>query len=377
MYQGSNFDEDYRFVEDIHGEVSRTFELALGNLPEDLTEVVRTSYLLCRIPDTIEDSGHIPVEEKPILLDQYLDVLNGGPTYETDDFVKNSYEALDHDVDRWQDIDDLKEDSSYWELLENTDRVFNVFEQFDPETRQSVEKNVGEMVEGMRDISSEIAETETGGIRIDNLDELADYNYIVAGTVGNLLTDIFTHKRNFGYMDEERLYEISEDFGHFLQTINIIKDPYDDYTNEDAVFVPDSLAGGDFHDEVITELNSGEGDETQLEEGILELSEHADESRENVIEYIDIVENGSEEIGSYLQVPALLATATLREAKENPLDAFQEDGISIGKAEALTINEKAGGWEDTATAMERIGEKPVFSWSGRFKAGIHDFKKKL
>lgn len=375
MSQNSVDDDDYAFVRDIHGDVSRTFELAAGKLPEDLAEVIRTSYLLCRIPDTIEDSGIIHVEEKPGLLDQYLDILQDGQDYQTEDFISNSYDALEQDADHWTELEGLDNDQSYWELLENTDRVFNVFKQFDDGIRQTVEHNVGEMVEGMRDVSSEIAETEADGIRIDDLDELADYNYIVAGTVGNLLTDIFTYKHEFE--DEDRLYELSEDFGHFLQTINIIKDPYDDYVNEDAIFVPDSMVGGNFHEEVISQFEAGDADEQRLEQGILELVGYADQSAENVVEYIEIIDNGSEAIGGYLQVPALLATATLREARENPMDAFKENGISIGKAEALTINQKAGEWEDVATAVERIEEEPLISLSNRFKAGLHDFKKRF
>jgi|AntDeeMinimDraft_5_1070356.scaffolds.fasta_scaffold00046_33 farnesyl-diphosphate farnesyltransferase len=375
MYRDSDFDEDYSFVQDIHGDVSRTFELALDNLSGDMKDVVRTSYLLCRIPDTIEDSGHIPVEQKSVLLDQYLDIVNQGSGYDIDGFVRDSYEALEYDAQTWSDLTDLDEDSSYWKLLENTDRVFNVFEQSDPEIRKRVESNVSEMVEGMRDISAEIAQTDVDGIRIDNLEDLADYNYIVAGTVGNLLTDVFTYKHDFE--DEDRLYEISEDFGHFLQTVNIIKDPYDDYIEEDAVFVPDSLVDGSFHQEVIDELEFGEGNKSVLNEGILELVDHADEHSENVIEYIDIVQSESKEIGSYLQVPALLAKATLREAKENPMDAFQKDGISIGKAEALTLNQKATEWNNTEAAMEEVGKRPIVTLPNRFKAALYDLKKKL
>jgi len=101
MYRDSDFDEDYSFVQDIHGDVSRTFELALDNLSGDMKDVVRTSYLLCRIPDTIEDSGHIPVEQKSVLLDQYLDIVNQGSGYDIDGFVRDSYEALEYDAQTW------------------------------------------------------------------------------------------------------------------------------------------------------------------------------------------------------------------------------------------------------------------------------------
>lgn len=375
MYNNSDFEDDYIFVRDIHGDVSRTFELAAENLSGDLADIIRTSYLLCRIPDTIEDSGHIPVNEKSDLLDQYLDVLQDDSDYQAEDFISNSYDALEQDVSDWTDLEDLDNDRSYWKLLENTDRVFNVFAQFDDEIRQSIEYNVGEMVEGMRDVSSEVAETKVAGIRIDDFDELADYNYIVAGTVGNLLTDIFTHKNEFE--NEDRLYDLSEDFGHFLQTINIIKDPYDDFVKEDAIFVPDSLAGGEFHQKVIDCFEDGKSDEEKLQQGIVELVEHADQSTGSVVEYIDIIETESEEISGYLQSPALLATATLREARENPGDAFREQGISIEKAEALTISQKAGEWKNVSTAVERIEEETLVTMPNRFKARLHDFKNRF
>ncbi len=144
--------------------------------------------------------------------------------------------------------------------------------------------------------------------------------------------------------------------------------------NEDAIFVPDSLADGDFHEEVINCFEGNKADEEMLDRGIIELVEHADQSSEKVVEYIDIIDRSSEDIGGYLQVPALLATATLREARENPMDAFEEQGVSIGKAEALTITQKAGEWQDVETAVERIEEEPFVSISNRVKASLHDFK---
>jgi farnesyl-diphosphate farnesyltransferase len=371
MYQSPIEEDDSEFVKNIHGDVSRTFELAAEKLSEDLGDVIRTSYLLCRIPDTIEDSGNIPADKKSDLLNQYLDILQDSSEYEAENFVSNSYEALNRDIGHWREMEEIGSDPDYWRLLENTERVFDVFEQFDDEIRRSVEYNVGEMVEGMRNVSSDIAESEAEGIRIDDFDELADYNYIVAGTVGNLLTDIFTYNQNFD--EEDRLYELSEDFGHFLQTINIINDPYDDFVNEDAIFVPNSLAGGDFHQEVEDSFVREDFDNLKLEEGIVELAEHAEESKENVVEYIDIIEEESGEIGGYLQVPALLATANLREARESPGDAFEENGIGIEKAEALTIKDKAGSWK-VNNAVNRIDQEPLITWPNRLKARLHDFK---
>ena len=376
MRNNSELDrEDYEFVKDIHGDVSRTFELALGKLSGGMEDVVRTSYLMCRIPDTIEDSGNIPVEKKSELLDQYLGIVNGETGYDIQSFVEDSYDALEHSADQWYDLEDIDENLSYWELLENTESVFNVFDQFDPGIKNCVETNVSEMVEGMRDNSQNIAGTDNQGIRINDLDELADYNYIVAGTVGNLLTDVFTYEHDFD--DEDRLYELSEDFGHFLQTINIVKDPHDDYFEEDAIFLPDSLTEGDFHSEVVQELESNNGDREKLRDGVLEVVQHANNNSPEVAEYINIIEEESHEVASYLQVSALLAAATLREANESPLEAFEEDGISISKEEALTINQKAGNWEDAREAMGLVGEEPLITFPNWVKARVHDLKKKV
>lgn len=49
-------------------DVSRTFALSLNYLPSPLRMYSSASYLLCRIPDTIEDSDRLSPREKSMLL---------------------------------------------------------------------------------------------------------------------------------------------------------------------------------------------------------------------------------------------------------------------------------------------------------------------
>src|SRR5512134_1471962 len=59
---------DREFCRAILPKVSRTFALGIRLLPAGLEEAVRTSYLLCRSADTIEDSADLPAARKDALL---------------------------------------------------------------------------------------------------------------------------------------------------------------------------------------------------------------------------------------------------------------------------------------------------------------------
>lgn len=59
------------FCREILPQVSRTFALSIRVLPGDLGNTVRTSYLLCRIADTIEDEPQLSAEQKA----EWFDVL--------------------------------------------------------------------------------------------------------------------------------------------------------------------------------------------------------------------------------------------------------------------------------------------------------------
>ena len=74
--RGGGDPADREFCHAILPKVSRTFALGIRLLPTPLKEAVRTSYLLCRIADTIEDATLLPSTRKGELLGDFRQALD-------------------------------------------------------------------------------------------------------------------------------------------------------------------------------------------------------------------------------------------------------------------------------------------------------------
>jgi farnesyl-diphosphate farnesyltransferase len=81
---------------------------------------------------------------------------------------------------------------------------------------------------------------EQGRLRLHSVRELQDYCYIVAGIVGELLTDLFL--RDAPQLDRERatLEETTRAFGEGLQLVNILKDSAHDAVDGRA-YLPENV----------------------------------------------------------------------------------------------------------------------------------------
>jgi len=345
IYDSEVPDQDLAYCKEVHGEVSRTFDLALDNLSGPLEDAISVSYLMCRIPDTVEDSSVIPSEQQVELLDQYEGILNGSDE-EIDEFVLSALEYRNEALN-------AGEDEAYWDLLENTERVFNVFESFDEEVKRYAADNIGDMTEGMKEICARSEE----GIRIHDRDEFEQYYFYVAGTVGNLLTDLFVHQGDFDPETEQNLREYAEDFGEGLQTVNIIKDVKQDYLEEDAIFLPEAvLQDNNASQSQLEAMFEGEDVDSELfEDAMQEMVFRSKQNMEKASRYIQNLPEDAEDIRRWAMTPYLLAVATLREAEERSLEPLEEEGVKISKNEALTITEKVDRWE-SENSIEEITE---------------------
>lgn len=321
-------DEDVEaYLDDIH-EVSRTFDLNLPLLSGDIRRHVQVSYLMCRIPDTIEDHGGFSNDQKEGLLEDYSDIIEDPSFEETDSFVEDVFEELEVEPCS------LDDDSRYWELLRNSHTVIGAYSTFDEAVQELMIGPIQEMTAGMAEFVGNEAGERGGekqkGIRIGDMDEFKEYCHVVAGTVGKLLTSTFSyHNEN---IDKEELLDYSENFGQFLQTVNILKNPRDDAMSEDAVFIPENTHSGD-HEEIIQELEDEDPD--AILEGMDHLLDYAKEMGEDARQYIESIPEDSE-IRDYLKVPYLLALATLEEIDEN-MEEVVEGDISMDREEALSI----------------------------------------
>lgn len=342
---GEEINEDIgEYLDEIHAEVSRTFDAALDKLSGDLKREIQVGYLMCRIPDTIEDTKYLSGRQKHELLNEYREVLENPTQRKTGEFVRNALESVD------RDLESLEEDSSYWDLLKNSHTVMSSFQAFDTQVQNSMADAVDEMSEGMADFCLRYDRNGFDGIRIGDLEEFHDYCHIVAGTVGDMLTDIFSYHEEM----PGELSEYSESFGQFLQTINILKDPLEDLESESAVFIPEEVLPGT-HRDMINELQKGEPE--TIFEGMDNLLEYAEQHGDAARNYIGLTPEKSE-IRGYLEVPYLLARATAREAGESPEKAAEGD-LSIEKEELMAILQKAGNNEGLKELESQISKNPL------------------
>ena len=208
------YSEDFRFCEDSLPKVSRTFAINIRILKGDVYRGVLLAYLLCRIADSIEDDLYFPVDFKIQKLHDYSSLFPPALHYQEQisEFLQSMRFA---------------QETNASVLVNNTVRVFNELVKL-PETLIAViSRYVKEMAVGM-------AEFQEKGLNkrkvfFENQNELDQYCYYVAGTVGLMLTSLFTlDSKKIPPEVKKKLEERSVPFGLGLQVTNIAKDFVED-----------------------------------------------------------------------------------------------------------------------------------------------------
>lgn len=219
-------EHDDAFCRRMLPQVSRTFALSIEALPESLRAPIRTAYLLCRVVDTIEDAAHTPLALRAALFDAF------------DRAMRDDSATVDPLEDLAQRLDRAAE--SDLELTRHAGRVFRCYRELPAGQREDLRGPILEMSAGMRQYSRRQASDADGKLRIRSVDDLEEYCYYVAGTVGKLLTALFLRDCP---QPEERARELrlrQVPFGLGLQMVNILKDVAEDAEREVA-FLPEDL----------------------------------------------------------------------------------------------------------------------------------------
>jgi farnesyl-diphosphate farnesyltransferase len=192
--------------------VSRTFALCIRLLPHALEHPVAVAYLLCRIADTVEDSAHLTAAEKSTLLAEFRDAVGGprpgGPSSSVPQLRATFAGATSDDGI----------------LAREADRALRAFHRLPGEMQDRIRPCVQEMCDGMAEFAR--AREAAGGLfALPDLAALDRYCYFVAGTVGHLLTGLFTlHSASIDAERRADLDALATSFGLGLQLTNIIKD---------------------------------------------------------------------------------------------------------------------------------------------------------
>ncbi len=283
--------EAARFGNQILPDVSRTFAISIGFLPGMLGRAVLTSYLLCRIADTIEDDGTTAPETRAQLLEEFLVALE--EPAEADAFPARA--------------SGLKGDAGHLALVARTDLVLVLLRSLPRYTQERVIHWVREMALGM----AKFVRNYPDGIRIQTLEEYREYCYYVAGTVGCLLTELWhEHTSAVGQREFERLWVRCQAFGEALQTVNILKDIAWDAQHENSIYIPahDLAAHGSSHDTLLSPQH--------IEHNHKAVAHFIDLARldlDQALEYMLMIPRRALAVRAFCVLPLLFAYATLRD----------------------------------------------------------------
>lgn len=201
-------------LEELLLRTSRTFAVAIPLLPEPTCAAVRIAYLLFRIADTFEDAaGFVRTDRLAALAD--FEVLLEAPSLES----AGAFAA------KWTQ-GRLSPNEGYVELVAQSVDVFAALAALEPVARAIVIGHARRTTRGMADVVRR-SDAE-GRLEFTTVQELRDYCYVVAGIVGELLTDLFVEATPSlaavrADLDAEQVI-----FGEGLQLVNILKDEDDD-----------------------------------------------------------------------------------------------------------------------------------------------------
>jgi len=202
---------------------SRTFALSIPELPEPTRQTITLAYLLFRIADTFEDATCWSRQERVEALHQFSGLLQSPKP-----------EALHHLVERLAQAPPC-EHEGYLELLDETPAVLELLGTLDKPTRSVLVRHLVRTAEGMADYVER--GDPDGRLRLKDIEDLRAYCYVVAGIVGELISDVFLLHEPALAPVREVMESNAAAFGEGLQLVNILRDAADD-AREGRAYLP-------------------------------------------------------------------------------------------------------------------------------------------
>jgi len=337
---------DWAFCEQALVDVSRTFSKPITLLPQPLRVALTCSYLLCRVVDTVEDHEQLGNLERDALFTAYIAVLDGEQSPE-------SFSAH---------FADFSDDDPEIRLAQSLPRVMNVFMSQDAATREASITWLSEMANGMR---LYCRRDRPGALTaIHTVADLERYCYFVAGTVGHLITDLFsTWMGTSGSALEPELRVRCESFGIGLQLVNILKDVTDDFSRS-RCYVPRQLCqieGFAREDLLAAEHRQ------QAHRALLPMFERAGEHLGKAFEYVLLIPAQQVQLRLFCLLPLWMALETLAVALGNDSVLIAERPVKISREQVNEIvedclrhaNDDAALRRRYASAMTKFKERLV------------------
>ena len=303
---------DVEYCTEVLTKVSRTFAPTIRMLPKRLYLPVTVAYLLCRIADTVEDEASLSKIEKENLLLIYADIFK-------QEEKKNKLKFL-------AGVEQIPEHNTDVSLAKNLERVLSVYKTFHPEVQKMIATWVVEMTMGMKKYSQSSAKRKRQFLH--SMKELDEYMYYVAGTVGHMLTSLFTY---FSKKITPPLYKklefFSESFGKGLQMVNIIRDMAGDLKRGQSYIPDEILTKYQLTRQSIFETQNQKNAELMFDELIQTAIGHLDKA----LAYVVLIPKEETRIRLFCLLPIFWAMQTLREIQENSLMLLTPEKVKISR----------------------------------------------
>jgi farnesyl-diphosphate farnesyltransferase len=208
-------------LDDLLEKTSRTFALSIPMLPEPTRRHVAIAYLLFRVADTFEDAARWPRAKRLTALDELAGLLEaaGGEKVASARWLSDPPVAHE----------------GYLELLRDTPAVMDAYWAVPTSARAALRRDLLRTISGMAGFVRR--GDARGNLQLRSIRELRDYCYVVAGIVGEMLTELFLLDAESLAPFASRLRRRSRFFGEALQLVNILKDANSDAT-EGRVYLP-------------------------------------------------------------------------------------------------------------------------------------------
>ena len=192
---------------------SRSFSLPILNLDDRFRVPIMVEYNLNKTIDTIEDSIHLEANEKIDLIEAFCNFLD-----------QDTYSS---EV-RKRMLEVTPEDEAF--VFKNYEATINLYNTLSEEEKRLAKRWTTEMAKGMCTFLKR---------PINTLEDLNEYCYYVAGTVGIYVTNLLKLKgSNISESVFIKLEGNAVSFGLFQQKLNIIRDFVEDQVTKRRSFWP-------------------------------------------------------------------------------------------------------------------------------------------
>ena len=323
-------------------DVSRTFALTIDALEEPMATRICVGYLLCRVADTIEDATEIAPGTQADLLRLYDRVLDPEDETTPAEFEAAVEPALPAELD------------ADWTVVAEAPRVLTAFESLDDDAQDAIRPTVREMAMGMASFVERYE--DSGGLRIQSVDELEEYCWYVAGTVGELVTELLVDDASTS--EASTMREHAQSFALLLQLVNVAKDVRPDYREENNVYLPaEWLADANVDPDGVANPANADGVGSVVERVVDRARGYADGAQR----WLEAMPTTRGNTVAAWTVPYLLAVGTMRELRDRPGDVVEED-VKVSRAEVHAVLTQVTGDFDRSrldTLRERIAARSL------------------